>query len=131
MWWAAAVSIEPLLVAPAISVAATATAGIIPLGESKAADVNFHVRSNVKQSTPAEVHLDLPSGWQSVPQSAAFKADEQTLTFAVTPGNLAPPAIPSLLLLTTRATNIPRDIRPSAIQACVLITTTSPPHTNW
>ena len=40
------------------------------------------------------MHLDLPSGWQSAPQSAAFKADEQTLTFAVTPGNLAPTSYP-------------------------------------
>ena len=67
---------QPLVVAPAFSVAATATAGIIPLGESKAADINFRVRSNVKASTPAEVHLDLPAGWKSSPQSAAFKGDE-------------------------------------------------------
>ena len=66
---------QPLVVAPAISVAATATAGIIPLDEPKPADVNLRVRTNVKQSTPAEVHLDLPAGWQSAPQSATFKGD--------------------------------------------------------
>jgi LmbE family N-acetylglucosaminyl deacetylase len=85
---------QPLVVAPAFSVAATATAGIIPLGESKAADINFRVRSNVKASTPAEVHLDLPAGWKSSPQSAAFKGVEETLTFAVTPTNLAATTYP-------------------------------------
>ena len=85
---------QPLLVAPAISVAATATAGIIPLGEQKPAQVNIRVRSNIKASTPAQVHLDLPPGWQSVPQSAPFKGDEQTLTFAVTPNNLEATSYP-------------------------------------
>ena len=85
---------QPLLVAPAISVAATATAGIIPLGEQKPAQVNIRVRSNIKASTPAQVHLDLPPGWQSVPQSAPFKGDEQTLTFAVTPNNIEATSYP-------------------------------------
>jgi LmbE family N-acetylglucosaminyl deacetylase len=83
---------QPLPVAPAISVAATATAGIIPLGEPKPAEVNIRVRSNVKAT--AEVHLDLPAGWQSSPQSAPFKGDEQTLTFAVTPKDLAATSYP-------------------------------------
>ena len=86
---------QPLVIAPAVSVAATATAGIIPLdGEKdKTASVNVRVRSNVKVSPPGDVRLDLPSGWQSSPQSAPFSAhkegDEQTLTFTVTPQNLA------------------------------------------
>jgi hypothetical protein len=85
---------NPLLVAPAISVGATATAGIIPLDEPKAAAVNIRVRSNVKGSTPADVHLNLPAGWQSAPPSATFtphgEGDQQTITFAVTPRNLSP-----------------------------------------
>jgi LmbE family N-acetylglucosaminyl deacetylase len=86
---------QPLVIAPAVSVAATATAGIIPLdGEKdKTASVNVRVRSNVKVSPPGDVRLDLPSGWQSSPQSVPFSAhkegDEQTLTFTVTPQNLA------------------------------------------
>jgi LmbE family N-acetylglucosaminyl deacetylase len=86
---------QPLVIAPAISVAATATAGIIPMeGEKdKTASVNVRVRSNVKGSTPGDLRLDLPSGWQSSPQSAPFTAhkegDDQTLTFAVTPKNLS------------------------------------------
>jgi LmbE family N-acetylglucosaminyl deacetylase len=67
---------QPLLIAPAVSVAATATAGIIPLDgdQGKTALVNVRVRSNVKASSPADVHLDLPAGWQSSPQSAPFTA---------------------------------------------------------
>jgi hypothetical protein len=89
---------QPLLVAPAISVAATATAGIVPLGEPKAVPVNVRVRSNVKGATPGQVHLDLPPGWESSPPSAPFTAhkegDQQTLTFAVTPRNLAAAVYP-------------------------------------
>src|SRR5271156_6853837 len=87
---------QPLLIAPAVSVAATSTAGIIPLDgdKDKTATVNVRIRSNVKASAPAEVHLDLPAGWQSSPQSEPFTAhkegDEQTLTFTVKPQNLAP-----------------------------------------
>jgi LmbE family N-acetylglucosaminyl deacetylase len=79
---------QPLLIAPALSVAATSTAGIIPLEQQKPAAVNVRVRSNIKLTAPAEVHLDLPQGWQSKPQSTSFKADEQTLTFQVTPRDL-------------------------------------------
>jgi LmbE family N-acetylglucosaminyl deacetylase len=89
---------EPLLIVPAISVAATATAGIIPLGEQKPAMVNVRVRSNVKASAPTEVHLDLPPGWQSSPQSAPFTAhkegEEQILSFAVTPRDLGAASYP-------------------------------------
>jgi LmbE family N-acetylglucosaminyl deacetylase len=86
---------QPLLIAPAISAAATATAGIIPLDGDKdrTATVNVRVRSNVKASAPGDLHLDLPAGWKSSPQSLPFTAhkegDEQTLTFTVTPQNLA------------------------------------------
>ncbi len=89
---------QPLLVAPAISVAATTAAGIIPLGDSKAAVLNVRVRSNIKGATAGEVHLDLPPGWQSSPESAPIAAhkegDLQTLSFRVTPRNLAAAAYP-------------------------------------
>ena len=90
---------QPLLIVPAISVAATATAGIIPLGEQKPAVVNVRVRSNVKATAPAEIHLDLPAGWQSSPQSAPFTAQKKaTSRPSVLPSPRAtslPPAIPS------------------------------------
>jgi LmbE family N-acetylglucosaminyl deacetylase len=89
---------QPLVVAPAISVAATTAAGIIPLGESKAAVLNVRVRSNVKGATAGDVHLDLPPGWQSSPESAPIAAhkegDLQTLSFNITPRNLAAAAYP-------------------------------------
>jgi LmbE family N-acetylglucosaminyl deacetylase len=86
---------QPLVIAPAISVAATATAGIIPLEQQKPAEVNLRARTNIKTTAPAGVHLELPQGWQSNPQSAPFKGEEQqTLTFAVTPQNLQPAAYP-------------------------------------
>jgi LmbE family N-acetylglucosaminyl deacetylase len=86
---------EPLVIAPAISVAATATAGIIPLEQQKPAEVNLRVRTNIKTTAPAEVRLDLPQGWQSNPQSAPFAGDvQQTLTFAVTPRDLQQTAYP-------------------------------------
>jgi LmbE family N-acetylglucosaminyl deacetylase len=87
---------EPLLLVPAVSVAATAAAGIIPLGGDKAATVNVRVRSNLKAQ--GDVHLDLPAGWQSAPPTAAFAAhkegDEQTLSFSVTPKSFAAQSYP-------------------------------------
>lgn len=88
---------NPLLIAPAISVVATATAGIIPLDDPKPAEVNLRVLSNLKGSGPADIRLTLPEGWQSVPPSSAFtphEGDRQTVTFAVTPRNLAPVSYP-------------------------------------
>jgi len=89
---------QPLLVAPAISVAATTAAGIIPLGDSKAAVLNVRVRSNIKGATAGDVHLDLPSGWKSSPESAPIEAhkggDLQTLSFNVTPAKLAAASYP-------------------------------------
>jgi LmbE family N-acetylglucosaminyl deacetylase len=86
---------QPLLLAPAISVAVTETAGIIPIAgdQAKPAIVNVRIRSNVMAPASGGVHLDMPSGWQSSPSSATFTArkagDEQTLPFAITPQNLS------------------------------------------
>jgi LmbE family N-acetylglucosaminyl deacetylase len=84
---------QPLLIAPAISVAATATAGIIPLDGDAGKNALIHVRLRTNVKASGDVRLDLPAGWQSTPQSAPFAAgkpgDEQTLTFNVTPQNLA------------------------------------------
>jgi LmbE family N-acetylglucosaminyl deacetylase len=88
---------QPLVVAPAISVAATSNAGIIPIDGTKAT-VNVRVRSNVKGKAQGTVHLKLPAGWQISPPSAAFTAqkdgDVQELSFTVTPQNLAPAGYP-------------------------------------
>jgi LmbE family N-acetylglucosaminyl deacetylase len=79
---------EPLVVAPGISVAATATAGIVPLGQTKPVAVNVRVRTNISSKTPAELHLALPEGWQSQPDTATF-FEAQTIKFDVTPKNQA------------------------------------------
>lgn len=79
---------EPLLVAPAISVSVSPEAGVVPL-----TNVSLHlqvtVHSSVKGPAQGEVHLQLPTGWRSKPDSAPFSAasdgDEQVLTFDVTP----------------------------------------------
>jgi LmbE family N-acetylglucosaminyl deacetylase len=77
---------EPLILVPPVSVAATTTAGIIPLG-SDHASVTVQVRSNVKPA--GEVHLDLPSGWQSQPSSQPYDAAGHTVSFTVVPTHLA------------------------------------------
>jgi LmbE family N-acetylglucosaminyl deacetylase len=84
---------EPLVVAPGISVATTATAGIVPLGQSKPVAVNVRVRTNISSKTPARLHLDLPAGWQSQPDSVGF-SEAQTISFAVTPKNQAEQTYP-------------------------------------
>jgi LmbE family N-acetylglucosaminyl deacetylase len=83
---------EPLAVAPAVSVAIAPRAGIVPLG-SKAFDVTAVVRSNVKGPANGAVRLNLPAGWTSKPVSADFSTaddgQEVSMTFSVTPANLA------------------------------------------
>ncbi len=82
---------QPLVVAPAISVAISPRAGIVPL-DSKSFPVTVVVHSNVKGPAKGTVSLKLPSGWNSQPASAAFATSDdgqdQSVTFTVTPGNL-------------------------------------------
>jgi LmbE family N-acetylglucosaminyl deacetylase len=83
---------EPLAVGPAISVAISPHAGIVPLA-SKSFTAAVVVHSNVKGPAKGAIRLDLPSGWKSQPPSAdfAFTADgqDQSMTFQVTPANLS------------------------------------------
>ena len=81
---------EPLLMVPPISVATTTTAGIIPLG-SDHVPVNVRVRANVKPEVV--LPLKLPQGWQSQPPSQPYNT-EQTLSFSVTPKDLAANSYP-------------------------------------
>jgi hypothetical protein len=56
------------------------------------------VRSNIKTSSPVDVHLELPTGWQSAPQSAPLSMDKTandlTIPFAVTPHDLSTASYP-------------------------------------
>jgi hypothetical protein len=82
---------EPLAVAPAIGVAISPRAGVVPLTE-KSFPVTAVVHSNVKGTAKGDVRLELPSGWHSQPAAAQFATaddgQDQSLTFQVTPANL-------------------------------------------
>jgi LmbE family N-acetylglucosaminyl deacetylase len=83
---------EPLVVAPAISVAVSPAAGVVPLME-KTLLVTARVRSNVKGAAAGSVKLELPAGWTAVPERAEFSlakdGDEVEIPFTVTPGKMA------------------------------------------
>ena len=83
---------EPLTIAPAVGVAISPRAGIVPLSE-KSFPVTTVVHSNVKGPASGSVVLQLPAGWKSTPPSAPFATSDdgqdQSVTFQVTPANLA------------------------------------------
>jgi LmbE family N-acetylglucosaminyl deacetylase len=83
---------EPLVVAPAISVAVSPAAGVVPLTE-KTLMVTAKVRSNVKGAAAGSVKLELPTGWTAAPERAEFSlvkdGDEVEIPFVVTPGKMA------------------------------------------
>jgi LmbE family N-acetylglucosaminyl deacetylase len=82
----------PLVVGPAISVAITPQAGIVPLGETSF-PVTAVVHSNVKGPAKGTVKLDVPSGWKTEPVSTSFETSDdgqdQSATFQITPANLS------------------------------------------
>jgi hypothetical protein len=82
---------EPLAVAPAIGVAISPRAGVVPL-DSKTFPVTAVIHSNVKGPAKGTVRLELPAGWKSEPAAAAFATsadgEDQSATFQVTPGRL-------------------------------------------
>jgi LmbE family N-acetylglucosaminyl deacetylase len=83
---------EPLVVAPAVSVAVSPAAGVVPLTE-KTLTVTARVRSNVKGVAAGTVRLELPTGWRATPEHAEFSlakdGDEEEVAFIVTPGKMA------------------------------------------
>ncbi|MEO6817636.1 MAG: PIG-L family deacetylase [Edaphobacter sp.] len=80
--------LEPLLVAPAISLLVSPQAGIVPL-TSRTLNLQVEVRSSVKGAANGQVHLDLPQGWTSSPTVADFATtrdgEEKNIVFRVTP----------------------------------------------
>jgi LmbE family N-acetylglucosaminyl deacetylase len=82
---------DPLIMAPAISVSVTPSAGAVPLSAASFA-FSCGLRSNVKGPAAGSVRLRLPSGWSSSPAQAPFSfahdGDTATLTFQVTPRSL-------------------------------------------
>jgi hypothetical protein len=83
---------EPLVVAPAISVAMSPSAGVVPLTE-KTLMVSAKVKSNVKGAATGAVKLELPKGWTASPEKAEFSlakdGDSVDVPFVVTPGKMA------------------------------------------
>lgn len=84
--------LEPLAVAPAISIAITPRFGIVPL-DAKSFAVKASIHSNVKGPAKGTVRLELPAGWKSEPASVAFATEQdgedQGVSFTVTPANLS------------------------------------------
>jgi len=82
---------EPLVLAPAISIAVSPRHGIVPLG-AKSFAVTAVLHSNVKGPAEGSVRLELPQGWKAAPASAHFgtaaDGQEQSVAFEVTPAQL-------------------------------------------
>ena len=84
--------LDPLMVAPAISIAISPGAGIVPLG-AKEFRVTATIKSEVKGPAKGTVHLELPAGWRTIPTTASFstttEGEEQGIAFRVQPGQIA------------------------------------------
>ncbi len=83
---------EPLVIGPAVSIAISPRAGIVPFG-SKSFPVSAVVRSNVKSAAKGKVRLELPEGWKVSPAvvdfATAADGDEQSVRFDVSPAQLS------------------------------------------
>ncbi len=82
--------LEPLLIAPAISVVISPATGILPLTSTSLA-LQITVHSSVKGPAQGTLKLDLPKGWSATPASATFHTqrdnEDVVLAFQVaTPG---------------------------------------------
>jgi LmbE family N-acetylglucosaminyl deacetylase len=82
---------DPLIVAPAISVAVEPRAGAVPL-HAHSFGFTCILHSNVKGPANGIVHLRLPEGWTATPAEYSFAmphdGDTQTVTFEVVPRNI-------------------------------------------
>jgi LmbE family N-acetylglucosaminyl deacetylase len=82
---------NPLLVAPAISVTVTPSAGAVPLSARQFA-FTATVHSNVKGPSQGRLHLELPQGWTSQPAEAAFSlardGEDQPVAFTIHPNTV-------------------------------------------
>ncbi len=81
----------PMPVGPAVSVALSPSAGVVPLGE-KSFPVSVRLHNNIEGEAKATVRLNLPGGWTSDPQSIpiAFShlGEEQALSFTIYPKSI-------------------------------------------
>jgi LmbE family N-acetylglucosaminyl deacetylase len=79
---------EPLLVAPAISITVAPHAGVVPITNASL-HLQITIHSSVKGPAKGSVHLKLPEGWTSKPETAPFAVasdgDEEHISFTVMP----------------------------------------------
>jgi len=84
--------LQPLMVAPGVSVRITPQAGITPLG-SKSFALSALVHTESESGAQGTVHLELPAGWRADPPTAPFSlgraGQEQSVSFQVFPDRLA------------------------------------------
>ena len=85
--------VNPLLIAPTISVRLAPRAGIVPL-TSRTLPLDVTVHSSVKGPAQGNLTLELPEGWTASPASATFQTsrdnEDKPLHFEVTPHGLQP-----------------------------------------
>jgi LmbE family N-acetylglucosaminyl deacetylase len=83
---------NPVMVVPAISVAISPSAGIVPLGQ-KQFTLTVAIKSEAKGAAQGTVKLDLPEGWRATPPSAPFsttvEGETQNVEFHIEPAGLA------------------------------------------
>ncbi len=85
------VVMEPLAVAPAISISTSPNKGIIALS-SRSFMLTVNIHSNVKGPATGKVRLDLPPGWRSEPAVVDFatakEGDDQRFSLRVFPAHI-------------------------------------------
>jgi len=78
----------PMPVGPALSVALSPAAGVVPLG-SKSTNVSVRVHNNTKGVAEPSVSLVLPTGWSAEPKSIPIHftqtGEDQSVSFTVVP----------------------------------------------
>ena len=83
--------LNPLIVAPAISVMISPHAGITPL-DATSFQLTASIHSNVKGAASGSIRLDLPAGWTASPAQTPFSlqqdGENQDVSFTVTPAHL-------------------------------------------
>lgn len=82
---------DPLMVAPAISLTVSPSAGAVPLGQSSF-EFRCTIHSNVKGEAKGVLRLHIPQGWRTDPAESPFllaqEGDSQTVTFTVFPRDM-------------------------------------------
>ena len=83
--------LDPLIVAPAVSLRIAPQAGIAPLG-AKSFAISALVHTEVETGAKGTVRLEMPAGWRSEPAVAVFEiqraGQEQSIGFQVFPNQL-------------------------------------------